>query len=68
MVLELRLLTVQDYHRMTETGILDAEERVELIAGQIVEMAAKGTAHETCNRRLMRELLKLLGDRATLQN
>ncbi len=60
MVLELRLLTVQDYHRMTETGILDAEERVELIAGQIVRMAAQGTAHSaavTCVELLLRSCL-----------
>jgi hypothetical protein len=27
---DLRLLTVQDYHRMVESGILAADERVEL--------------------------------------
>lgn len=42
---ELRLLTVQDYHRMVESGILAPDERVELIEGQIFQMAAKGTAH-----------------------
>jgi Uma2 family endonuclease len=44
-LLDIRLLTVQEYHRMAEIGILDADERVELLAGQIVKMAAKGTAH-----------------------
>lgn len=44
-LLDIRLLTVQEYHRMAEMGILDEEERVELLAGQIVKMAAKGTAH-----------------------
>jgi hypothetical protein len=47
MVLAIRLLTVQDYHRMAEAGIFHPEERVELIAGQIIQMVAKGTAHLT---------------------
>jgi Uma2 family endonuclease len=41
----LKRLTVQDYHRMDELGILDASERTELIAGQIVLKASKGTHH-----------------------
>jgi hypothetical protein len=38
---------VEDYHRMSDLGILDANERTELIAGQIILMAAKGTPHTT---------------------
>ncbi len=30
-------------------------------------MASKGTVHETCLRNLLRELPKLVGDKATLQ-
>jgi Uma2 family endonuclease len=41
----LKRLTVQDYHRMDELGILDTSERTELIAGQIVLKASKGTHH-----------------------
>ena len=44
-LLDIRLLTVHEYDRMTEIGIFDEDERVELLAGQIVKMAAKGTAH-----------------------
>lgn len=39
---ELRSLRVQDYHRMVEVGILAADERVELIEGQIYRMAVMG--------------------------
>jgi len=43
MQLGVRLWTVEEYHRMAATGILHPEERVELIEGQIVRMAAKKT-------------------------
>jgi Uma2 family endonuclease len=39
--------TVDDYHRMAELGFLRSGERTELIAGQILLMAAKGTPHVT---------------------
>lgn len=41
----IRRWTVQEYHRMAEAGVLDPDERIELIAGQILLMAAKGTPH-----------------------
>ena len=40
-LLDIRLLTVQDYHRMAEIGILEEDERVELLAGQIVRRLSK---------------------------
>jgi Uma2 family endonuclease len=42
----LKRWTVQDYHRMSELGLLSGE-RTELIAGQITIMAVKGTPHVT---------------------
>ena len=39
--LNLRLWTVADYHRMAETGILDEDERVELLEGKIIWISAK---------------------------
>lgn len=41
----LRLWTVDEYHRMAETGILDSSERVELLEGKIIWKSAKSTAH-----------------------
>ena len=36
--------TLAEYHRMIETGLLD-DKRVELIRGEIVEMAPEGEPH-----------------------
>jgi Uma2 family endonuclease len=42
---KIKLWTVAEYHRLSELGILDADGRTELIDGQILLMAAKGTLH-----------------------
>lgn len=41
----LRKWTVKEYHKLGEMGFFHPEERVELIAGNIIKMSAKGTAH-----------------------
>src|SRR6266567_7355472 len=43
-----RLFNVDEYYRMTETGILRYGERVELIEGEIFEMGAIGNRHSGC--------------------
>ncbi|MDB9510407.1 Uma2 family endonuclease [Kamptonema animale CS-326] len=40
-----RLFTVQEYHLMGEAGIFGNNERVELIEGEIIQMAAIGKRH-----------------------
>ena len=59
-LLDIRLLTVQEYHRMAEMGILEGDERVELLAGQIVKIAAKGTGHGAALKRIVGLLQNLL--------
>jgi len=48
-----RLFTVQEYHLMGEAGILGEDDRVELIEGEIVQMAAIGTRHASSVKRLI---------------
>ena len=59
-----RRFTVHDYHRMGEAGILHEDDRVELIEGEIVEMAAIGTRHFSCVNGLNRMLVRSVGDEA----
>lgn len=66
-VADLRLLSVEDYHQMVRAGVLAPDERVELIAGQLYTMAAKGTAHSAAVTRIKRLLETQLGDRVLLR-
>ena len=47
-----RAFTVGEYYRMAEAAILTEEDRVELIAGQIVAMSPIGSRHAACVDRL----------------
>lgn len=40
-----RRFTVQEYYRMGEAGILGEDERVQLIAGDVIEMPPIGDFH-----------------------
>ncbi|BAY74263.1 hypothetical protein NIES25_06740 [Nostoc linckia NIES-25] len=59
--------TIAEYHRLAELGFFKENDRVELIKGEIVEMAAKGTPHSVCSTRLYRELFKLVVEQAILR-
>jgi Uma2 family endonuclease len=62
----LKRWTVQDYHRISEMGILIGD-RTELIDGQITIMAAKGTPHVTSLHLLANALRDRLGDLALVR-
>ncbi|KAM3096152.1 Uma2 family endonuclease [Phormidesmis sp. 146-35] len=59
--------TVDEYHRLSELGFFAEGDRIELIRGELVYMAAKGTSHEVCLTKLIRALPQLLSDRATVR-
>ncbi len=60
--------TVQDYYRMAEVGLLAPDARVELIEGEVVDMAPQGTHHAEVLRRLARLLFLAAADRVTAQS
>ena len=55
--------TVEDYHRLVEGGLL-ADRRVELLQGEIVQMAPEGPLHSSMTRGLSGYLQRQLGERA----
>lgn len=41
-----RLFTVADVERMVEVGVIDRDEHIELIEGELIPMSPKGNEHE----------------------
>lgn len=66
-IAQAKRFTIDEYHRLGELGFFHEDDRIELIKGEIIQMSAKGTAHEVCISKLLRELIGLLGERATLR-
>jgi Uma2 family endonuclease len=56
--------TAAEYFRMGEAGVFPPDARVELIEGEIVEMAPIGSPHAGAVNVLNRALVLLAGDRA----
>jgi Uma2 family endonuclease len=61
-----RRFTVEEYHRMAETGILQPDERVELIRGVVRPMSPKNRAHVVATTKLYQQLVRSLGGRAAV--
>jgi len=57
-------LTIEDYHKLGEVGILNESSRVELIEGELIQMAPIGTSHVWAVTRLNHLLVQTVGDRA----
>jgi Uma2 family endonuclease len=58
--------TLDDYHRMVASGVLD-DRQVELLHGEIVEMPPEGEPHAYFNTKVRDYLIRLLSDRATVR-
>ena len=61
-----RPLTVAEYHRMGEVGILTEDDRVELIEGQLIAMSPIGSHHAGTTNTLTRVLVQMVGDRGVV--
>jgi Uma2 family endonuclease len=60
-------ISVDEYERMAETGVLAPDARVELIEGEIIEMPPIGSRHAAAVSQLYRILDRAVGDRGILQ-
>jgi Uma2 family endonuclease len=61
-----RPLTVAEYHRMGDVGILTEDDRVELIEGQLVAMTPIGSNHSGTVNSMTRQLVMTVGDRGVV--
>ena len=61
-------ITVDQYYRMAEVGLLAPDEHVELIDGVIIDMAPIGSQHAAALRRLNQLLTRAVGARAILSS
>lgn len=62
-----RRFTVAEYHRMVEAGILDEDDRIELICGEIIELSPIGRGHLSCTDKLTMTLAPALSGRAIVR-
>ena len=60
-------ITVHDYHRLAEIGVLAPDARVELIEGEIIDMAPIGNDHQSVVDQLNRALVMAVGDNAIVR-
>ena len=60
-------ITVGEYYRMAEVGLLAPEARVELIDGVIIDMAPIGSRHAGTESQLGELLAEAIGTRAILR-
>lgn len=62
-----RLISVEEYYKMAEVGILKPGDRVELINGEIFEKSPIGSKHAALVDRLARILNQLLQGKASIR-
>ena len=62
-----KLFTVDEFHAMARAGIFGDDNRVELIEGEIIHMAAIGSRHQAIVDRCNRLLVARLGERAIVR-
>lgn len=61
-----RPITVAEYHRMGEAGILSGSDRVELVEGELVAMSPVGSPHAGTVNALNRLLVGAVGGRGVV--
>ena len=62
-----RKFTIGEYHQLVDLGFFTENDRIELIRGEIVNMAPKRTPHSVCNSLLWKQLYELIGKQAEIR-
>ncbi|ELS02102.1 hypothetical protein Xen7305DRAFT_00018130 [Xenococcus sp. PCC 7305] len=62
-----RKFTIEEYHQLADWGFFTENAKIELIRGEIIEMAPKRTPHSVCNSRLWKQLYELIGQQAEIR-
>ena len=62
-----RKFTIAEYHQLVDLGFFTENDRIELIRGEIIEMAPKRTPHSVCNSLLWKQLYELIGKQAEIR-
>lgn len=60
-------LSVDEYYRMAEVGLLSPDDRTELIEGEIIDMAPIGSRHAAAVTLLPKRIIRALGDSADVR-
>ncbi len=56
--------SIEEYHQLLELGFFKEDDRIELVRGDLIQMAAKGTKHIFCCQELSRILHNLIAQQA----
>lgn len=62
-----RKFTIEEYHQLVDLGFFTENDRIELIRGEIVEMAPKRTPHSVCNSLLWKQLYNSIAEQAEIR-
>ncbi len=65
---ERKLWTVDEYHSFAGLGLLNTEDRIELIRGELIHKMTQGSAHAISMRRISRALQRAMGERYEVQS
>ena len=61
-------LTLTEYYSLLELDLLQEDDQIELIKGQLVKIPEKRHAHSVCNTKLLKELYQLIQERAVIRS
>ncbi|MGB3691534.1 MAG: Uma2 family endonuclease [Spirulinaceae cyanobacterium] len=66
-LVDIRRLTVSEYHQLGKIGILEPDEEVELVGGQILNKPVKNPPHSAANKRVEKLLERCLGEQVLIR-